>query len=116
MAKYTVSAAGYQATLDGNAAIAAAGTFYDNTLKDEYSHAHVRAAREAGRAWAEREYEAAEGASRTDPTAWYPTDADARPLVSFPPDSEVEDQVERELELAEICNSAARKRWAELCG
>jgi len=91
-------------------------SFYDNSLKDEYAHEHVRAARAAGRAWAEREYEASEGASRTDPIAWYPTDADARPLVSFPPDSVVEDQAEREHELAAICNAAARKRWEELCG
>ena len=87
---------------------------YDNTLADEYAHEHVRAARQAGRDWAEREYETAEGASRTDPTAWYPTDADARPLVAFPPSTEIEDAWERELELATICNEAARKRWAEL--
>jgi hypothetical protein len=87
-------------------------TIYDNTLSDEYTHEHVRAAREAGRDWAERELDLSEG--RCVSSVWHPTDADARPLVSFPSGSEIEDQLERELELASICNDAARKRWAEL--
>lgn len=96
--------------------------FYDDTLIDAASHEHVVSARTAGREWAEREWSSATEAfdrdardgSYSGPGEWYPTDGDARPLVSFEPSSDVEDQHEREMELATICNNAAGDRWAEL--
>ena len=83
-------------------------TVYDDTLNDDAAHTDVIRAREAGRAWAEREHEA------TGSGEWYAVDSDARALVAFPPAADVEDMHERELELARICNRAARERWEEM--
>lgn len=88
-------------------------SIYDDSLNDHHAHPHVIKAREAGRAWAEREAESCSDLAGSS-GSWYPTDRDAIPLVSFEPSSDVEDQYERELELAKICNAAAHERWEEL--
>ncbi len=90
---------------------------YDNTLKDDYAHPHVRKARAAGRAWAERE---ASASADQYPTTWNQGEwssswRDTLPLVSFAANETIKDQDERERELAEIANRAACVRWAELC-
>jgi hypothetical protein len=66
--------------------------------------AEERAAREAGIAWADREAAALEG----PPTgAWLSGALDARPLVADLGSFE-------EADLAEVCNAAAARRWADL--
>ena len=95
------------------------GHDYDDTLNDDACHPHVLRARCAGRAWAEREWDAlvddqARGQAVGD--TWRPSAIDALPLVEFGPASTVEDQTERESELSEVCNIAAEERWHELAG
>ena len=90
---------------------------YNNSFNDDTCHEHVLAARRAGRSWAEREYyEAASNETRSNLAGsnWYASNNDAYELVSFGPNSEVSDQYEREEELQEICNGAARERWNQL--
>jgi hypothetical protein len=89
---------------------------YDDSLNNDACHEHVLDARNAGRAWAEREYEAAsnESGSNLAGTDWAASENDAAKLVSFGPTSEIADQYEREEELREICKSAARERWNQL--
>jgi hypothetical protein len=81
-------------------------TKYDDTLIDDASHPLVVRARDLGRDWAEREWDACEPDQRGQ--AWYPIDVDARPLVSGL-DDEDDDH-----ELATICNAAAGERWSRL--
>ena len=91
------------------------GHYYDDTLNDDACHPHVLHARRAGRAWAEREWDALVDDQAASDT-WRPSALDALPLVGFGPASLVEDQTERELELSEVCDNAAEKRWHELAG
>lgn len=78
---------------------------------------HVRLARETGRAWAEREWADWSESTQGSGSSWssWPYQAeDAIARIRFDPDDETEDQSEREAELAEICNRAAKERWDEL--
>jgi hypothetical protein len=82
-------------------------TTYDDSLIDDSSHPLVIRARELGRAWAEREWDACFlGEQRGE--AWYPSAIDARPLVDGLDDDDDDD------ELATICNAAAAARWRQL--
>jgi hypothetical protein len=60
----------------------------------------------AGIAWADREASALEGAPVG---AWLSSAVDARPLVESIESTE-------EADLAEVCNAAAARRWADLVG
>ena len=61
---------------------------YDDTLNDTTCHAHVLAARNAGRAWAEREADTAlDDAAIVGAGGWLSSESDARPLVAFGPAS-----------------------------
>jgi hypothetical protein len=65
----------------------------------------------AGRAWAEREADAAiSDAAIAGCPVWLASDSDAIPLVREVP----EDSPELEAELSAECNSAAEERWREL--
>lgn len=88
--------------------------FYDDTFKDEYSHEHVRLARETGRAWAEREWADWSESTQGSGSSWPYQAEDAIARIRFDPDDETEDQSEREAELAEVCGRAAKERWDEL--
>lgn len=88
-------------------------SIYNDMLIDDASHEHVVGARRQGRAWAEREAEAAYPLPLGD---WAASDTDAYALVEFPPNSEVQDQYEREAELRAICNASAKTRWYQLVG
>jgi hypothetical protein len=90
--------------------------FYDATLNDDASPGEVINARRAGREWAEREWSLLDGddadrAAQEDD--WLASDASA--LVAFGPSDDVDDQTEREAELAAICCDEAEDKWAQIC-
>ena len=82
-------------------------TQYDDTLSDDACELAVLRAREAGRAWADREWDALseEAMAEQAGESWYPSAVDARSLV----DDDNDDH-----ELADICNAAAAERWHHL--